>query len=1112
MDTQEKTLLMWGWNSRRWKPHPIPAYNQVIYRAGSQVTLYNTTGVREHTFEGGWGYITYEGDQITAMPNTLRGTPIGEVYMPDTVTTISNYAFNNCSLLRTSPLPVNLRSLGTASFRGCDKLTLSELPDTLRTILPAAFDGCSSITVSALPEGLTTLREQAFRGCSLITISSLPAALTSVSSDTFDGCSSIPSMHLPPNLVTINARAFRDCASMRTINLDNVTSVRTASLAGCASLELSSLPETLISIGGSAFRGCSSITLSKLPDGIGDAVSGTHVPTVAQLAFRECVNITVSTVSGSVRSIQVNAFNRCYSITGFTCPPALVSLNARSFEAAGLRWFIVQAPAMSLFDNTVFGSDYGICRDLRDVYVNWKRGEVAGAPWGADNVTIHYRNGNYLWKSTPEYVSGMNLWIDSGSWGATTWSNKMPGGGDLLVHDHNSGTRNGKAIVAGTTPVDVRSSANVLGTDSFTVEAVVSLSGVPGSVGTRYLMVTGTSSSDTGRIGAYFNNSNQLILSAVDANGVDVAADMDPGIGMSGGANVQYISFGYDATAGRLWKKVNNTLVEKTGVTFSCTVDGFRLGNSMDNDLFFRGGIYSFRVYRSALSESDIRSNYAADRAAFFPERVDYPLPAGYSYVSYLGADGTQYIDTGVTYDPAHAYRVITTPQWTQATSSPQGCGWDAGGQFGINAAGMLYNGSTVATGVNMVGKTTHLDFTIEQGTSSDSVLAYAVDTVGSISRTHGSLSTYAGEDGYMLFACASGGTVKYHCRLRLMYAQIDVDGIPVRKMVPCSRDYDGELGMYDLLNSVFYPNAGSGVFLIDRPYGTQMVYYAAEQITPYVSDNVASHVFDSATGRGVITYSQVYNELPATFRGTAVTKVILPYTITSIGAQAFRDCTSLTEIDMPDSVTTIGVSAFNGCTALNMSSLPSGLRALGSSAFQACSSLSLTSLPSGLSGTIPSQCFDGCTSLALTSLPYGITSIGSYAFRGCALNMSSLPDTIKSLGNYAFDGCAGLTVSKMPSVLNSIGSYTFRGCGMASVNMSDALTTVGGYAFASCAALGSVTFASTLASTALGSSAFYQCENLLVINVPWSEDAVEGAPWGAVNATVNYDYIPPTP
>ena len=50
---------------------------------------------------------------------------------------------------------------------------------------------------------------------------------------------------------------------------------------------------------------------------------------------------------------------------------------------------------------------------------------------------------------------------------------------------------------------------------------------------------------------------------------------------------------------------------------------------------------------------------------------------------------------------------------------------------------------------------------------------------------------------------------------------------------------------------------------------------------------------------------------------GKTATEFTIPDSVTSIGVQAFSECTSLTSIDIPDSVTVIGNSAFYNCTSL---------------------------------------------------------------------------------------------------------------------------------------------------------------------------------------------------
>ena len=143
---------------------------------------------------------------------------------------------------------------------------------------------------------------------------------------------------------------------------------------------------------------------------------------------------------------------------------------------------------------------------------------------------------------------------------------------------------------------------------------------------------------------------------------------------------------------------------------------------------------------------------------------------------------------------------------------------------------------------------------------------------------------------------------------------------------------------------------------------------------------------------------------IPATVENGGIT-----YTVTSIMANAFAECSDLVSVDIPDGVISIGNYAFTGC-GLTSIDIPDGVTSLGDGAFSYCSGLESVTLGSRVE-TIGDYAFDGCSSLASIDIPDGVTSIGAYAFAECSsLTSVDIPDGVTSLGDGAFSYCSSLT------------------------------------------------------------------------------------------------------
>lgn len=150
---------------------------------------------------------------------------------------------------------------------------------------------------------------------------------------------------------------------------------------------------------------------------------------------------------------------------------------------------------------------------------------------------------------------------------------------------------------------------------------------------------------------------------------------------------------------------------------------------------------------------------------------------------------------------------------------------------------------------------------------------------------------------------------------------------------------------------------------------------------------------------------------------------------------------------------------------------------------------------------------FYSCKKLTSISLPDGITKISEYAFNDCyQLNLKCLPEGITSIEQNGLSNCQSMSLTSLPESLTYIGKFAFNTCRKLTLTSLPAgIVNIGDYAFTVCVGLFSITFEGT--PTTIASSAFKGCTNLTTINVPWAEGAVADAPWGATNATINYNY-----
>lgn len=224
--------------------------------------------------------------------------------------------------------------------------------------------------------------------------------------------------------------------------------------------------------------------------------------------------------------------------------------------------------------------------------------------------------------------------------------------------------------------------------------------------------------------------------------------------------------------------------------------------------------------------------------------------------------------------------------------------------------------------------------------------------------------------------------------------------------------------------------------------------------------------------------------------------EVLLPAGVTSIGTEAFADCTALDAVPflVSTNLRKIGDRAFAGAftggafSTLNLSDA-TALTEIGNSAFEGCNSLTSLTLPAQLS-KIGNGTFKECYSLeGRLTLPVALSAIGSEAFYNCnnLKGTLSLPAALTSMGARAFMKCASLEVLDMgASRLSVIEEETFKECrSLFASSVSRSLLIPSGVVRIARSAfektlMTEVDLPATLSE--MGRRAFYNCSDLLVV------------------------------
>ena len=971
------------------------------------------------------GNTTYDSrENCNAIIETATNTLIlgcQNTVIPNSVTSVGDYAFSDCSSLASIIIPNSVESIGYRAFYSCSSLTSITVPNSVTSIGNSAFLDCSNLTVITIPNSVTSIEERVFSYCK--SIESIVVESGNTTYDSRNNCNAI------------------------------IETATNTLISGCQN---TIIPNSVTSIGNSAFEGCKFTSIT-IPN---------NVISIVDWSFAACDSLATVTIGNSVRSIGVYAFRDCSSLDTIyvkaTVPPMLGDM---AFEGSPSPVCVIPCGTLAAYEASDWASQVssfvedcpaGITYELNGGLPNeygWQnKNDMFQACMADCGVTILpsldeiKATGNDAALTTIctklTDVSGM---LNSDKW---EWLEQYI----MEVQNAQVGNVVGSSFVPTiTTTSDAVYWRYALA--AFFVD------------GQRTAWPYSADFSQAGKDEAYIPAWKQVYTYPTSVTSEFTLYDP---------YRKGYTFLGWYTTPDFSGEKVTTINAETNGTLYAKWIDetwvikytstdgnivtpnainvfGANIvSNTYENGqgvITFDGPVTSIGTYAFAWCESlasitipnSVTSigNYAfADCSGLssitIPNSVTSIGESAFSSCSFASLtipDGVTKIESSAFLDCAQLTSINIPNSLTSIGSLA----------FYGTQLDTVYCDALTPPAIDGTSFTTYPSCYIPCGT----LAAYTTSDWGT------EIDEFIEEDGcrrcgdnlyweyiestHTLIFTGDGNMYDYTYRRRPWDKFCDsIQQVSIPEGVTSVGDY--AFYLCHSLSSITMPNSVTRI--------GERAFYSCESLNSISLSNSLAYIGNSA------------------FYSCSFASITLPESVTNIGEGAFYMCDSLVTINIPDGITSIENRTFYSCESLASIKIPDNVVSIGEQAFYFCESLTSVNIPNNVTN-IGDGAFDHCSTIDSIFVPKSVTQIGEWAFRdmrslisivvedgnttydsrencnaiietasntlifGCKKTI--IPNTIVQIGSHAFESSAsGISLLVIPNSVQYIGEYAF--------------------------------------------------------------------------------------